>query len=76
MRFNKGLQESLSSIGSATALLQGKQGYSRLRRGILTRFAVGSFFPYELLNSKKAKDFFANELHTRAMEVRESQGSH
>jgi hypothetical protein len=30
---------------------------------------------YELLNSRKAKDFFSDELHTRAIEVWESQGS-
>ncbi len=40
-----------------------------------TRFAVEFFLSYEPLNTRKAKDLFANELHTRAMEVRESQGS-
>jgi hypothetical protein len=53
MRFNKGLQESLSSVGSATALLQGKWGYSRLRRDVLTRFAVKELFSYESFNARK-----------------------
>jgi hypothetical protein len=55
-KFHKSLQEHPSSVGSATALLQGKQGYSSLRRGVLIRFAV-KFFSYNLLNSRKAKDF-------------------
>ncbi len=99
-------QESHSSIGSATALLQGKRGYSRLCCGILTRFAINFFFPTSRLTQervnfitnklptrrvqdlplsffvlqvsqfKESKGFFANKLHTRALEVRESQGSH
>ncbi len=55
-RFNKGLQECPSSVGSATALLQGKRGYSRLRRGVLTRFAVEDFSSYELFNARKKKN--------------------
>ncbi len=54
-RFNNSLQESHSSVGSATALLQGKRGYSRLRRGVLTRFAVEEFFSYELFQARKKK---------------------
>ncbi len=54
-RFNKGLQERPSSVGSATALLQRKRGYSRLHRGILTRFAVKEFSSYEPFNARKKK---------------------
>jgi hypothetical protein len=34
------------------------------------------FLSYELLNSRKWRNFLYDELPTRAMEVRESQGSH
>ncbi len=42
-RFHKSPQERPSSVGSATALLQGRRGYSRLHCGSLTRFAVKIF---------------------------------
>ncbi len=53
--YYEGLQERPSSIGSAKALLQGKQGYSSLRRGILTRFAVKEFFPTSCLTQERRK---------------------
>ncbi len=43
----------------------------KLLQDSLLRF----FLSYESLKSKKAKDFFADKLHTRVVEVRESQGS-
>ncbi len=60
-RFNKGLQERPSSVGSAIALLQVKWEYSRLRRGILTRFAIKELFSYESFNSLSAKSVLAGE---------------
>ncbi len=56
MRFHKSLQELPSSIGSAMALLQGKQGYSSLHCGVLTRFAVKEFYSYESFNTRKKKN--------------------
>ncbi len=38
-----------------------------------TRFAVVCFFFLQVAQVKKAKVFFANELHTRAVEVREAK---
>ncbi len=38
-----------------------------------TRFAVEFFLSYELLKSRKRRIFFTNELHTRAVEVREAK---
>ncbi len=37
------------------------RGYSRLRRGVLTRFAFEEFFSYELFNSLSAKSVLAGE---------------
>jgi hypothetical protein len=53
--FYKVQQQSHSSVGSATALLQGKRGYSRLRCSVLTKFAVEEFFSYKLFNARKKK---------------------
>ncbi len=38
-----------------------------------TRFAVEFLFVLRVTQVKKAKDFFANELHTRAVEAREAK---
>jgi hypothetical protein len=54
--YYESLQERPSSVRSATALLQGKQMYSSLHRGVLIRFAVKEFFSYELLKARKKKN--------------------
>ncbi len=38
-----------------------------------TRIAVEFFFVLRVAQVKKAKDFFANELHTRAVEAQEAK---
>jgi hypothetical protein len=60
------LRECLSSVGSATAVLQGKEGISCTshRGSVLTRFAI-RFFSYDLLNSRKQR-ICVDELRTRA----------
>ncbi len=51
--YYEGLQGCPSSVGSAKALLQRKQGYSSLHRGVLTRFAVEEFFSSKSFNARK-----------------------
>ena len=40
---------------------------------VLRDFAVKEFFFLRVAQVKKAKDFFADELHTRAVEVRQAK---
>ncbi len=78
---NKFLWGSTKVYKKASQVSEVLQPYFNESKGIQGSIAAFlqdsplSFFPYESLNSKKAKDFFADELHTKAMEVWESQGS-
>ena len=67
MRFNKSLQESHSSIGSATALLQGKRGYSRLRCGILIKFPFEEIVSYESFNARKKKSQYRRAIYKKSI---------
>ncbi len=67
-RFNNP-QERLSSIRSATALLQGKRGYSRLCCGILTRFAVEEFFPTIRLMQERRNIQYQQATYKKSIEI-------
>ncbi len=68
-RFHKNLEEHPSSIGSATALLQGKRGYSSFRRGILTRFALKDFFPTSCLTQKRRKIQYQQATYKKSIKI-------
>ncbi len=69
-RFHKSPQEHPSSIGSATALLQGKRGYSGLRRGVLTRFAVEDFFLTSRLTQERRKVQYQRATYKKSIKIR------
>jgi hypothetical protein len=68
-RFNKSLQECYSSVGSATALFQGKQGYWRLRCSVLTRFAVEEFFPTSRLMQERRKVYYRWATYKKSIKI-------
>jgi hypothetical protein len=50
-----------------------KELIQAVSRTSTTRFAVEELFFLQVALCKKAKDFFATELHTRAVQVREAK---